>query len=356
MSFYKYFILLILIFIPLALSAQEGAAAEGRTEEDAETAASPAKQLVRVKDIAVIQGIRENQLTGIGLVTGLDGQGDSEKNPLLRRVLANFISAFNISVPAEQLKSKNCAVVSVTADIPAFVYPGDRIEVTVSSLGEAKSLESGILLQTPLRAANGKTYAAAQGKIKTARGRGAIQTVGTITDGAIMEEEVRALFSEQGAFSIILRRPDFSTAANLAKKIQAEIEGLEVSVRDSKLITVKSRETDNLISLITQIENMEIEADAPARVVINASSGVVVVGKNVKIDAAGISVGGAKITISTENEWEDKESEQFYWRNTSNVEDMVSMLQQIGLSTEKIIDVLKSLEAAGALHAVIEVM
>ena len=162
---------------------------------------------VRLKDIAYLQGVRENQLVGFGLITGLEGNGDSSNSALLKNVLSNLLSSFSISIDTDDISSRNTAVVMVTADIPAFVRSGDRISIHVSSLGDARSLSSGVLLQTPLKASNGIIYAVAQGQV----GRGGVntgpETVSIIPGGAIVEREVLSNYLDNNRVSILLRNP-----------------------------------------------------------------------------------------------------------------------------------------------------
>ena len=165
---------------------------------------SYSQETVRIKDIAYIQGVRENQLTGFGIVTGLAGKGDSDSSLLLKKILSNLLSGFGITIPPKDIKSKNSAAVMVTTDIPPFIRPGDRIPVTLSSIGDAKSLEGGVLLQTNLKAANNKVYAVAQGMIAYTDLGKSIKTVGYIPGGAIVEREAVSTISNNNYVSIIL--------------------------------------------------------------------------------------------------------------------------------------------------------
>ena len=168
-----------------------------------------AQDEIRLREISVVEGFRENQLAGLGIVTGLAGKGDSQSSPLMRRFLANMVSNFTEQVSERDIRSKNSAVVLVTADLPAYVQPGERISVRVSSIGDAKSLIGGVLLQTALKGADGAVYAVAQGSIPGISGS-SNDTVASLPGGGIMERAVNSRVSENGTVSILLKEPDFS--------------------------------------------------------------------------------------------------------------------------------------------------
>ena len=314
----------------------------------------------RIKDIATIYGIRENQLTGIGIVTGLDGDGDSDNALLLREVLANLLESFDISIDPEEIQSKNSAVVMVTADVPAYARPGERISITVSSIQDADNLNGGILLQTPLKAANGTTYAVAQGMITAARGRDAVTTVGRISGGALMEREVSSKFIEGKRVTILLKDPDFQTSHSVAEKINENFENADARPLDPARVEVKVPDSTNIgpVGFIAEIEQLTVSPDTEARVVIDPSTGIVVMGKNVKLGTVAVSYQGTKLSIgSTANRFSQNEQKNnFVINETANVQDLVNILQEVGVETDTIIGILQAVDRAGALYGKLIVM
>ena len=314
---------------------------------------------VRLKDIAYLQGVRENQLVGFGLITGLEGNGDSSNSALLKNVLANLLSSFSISIDTDDISSRNTAVVMVTADIPAFVRSGDRISVHVSSLGDARSLSSGVLLQTPLKASNGTIYAVAQGQV----GRGGVntgpETVSIIPGGAIVEREVLSNSLDNNRVSILLRNPDFTTASRIAEMLKITYPDEEVAAIDASLIQISlpEGEVDDPVGFISRVEELEVVPDAPARVVVNPRTGIVVVGKNVKIGQVAISYRGTKVDIGApKSRGADDEESTIAFPDVPTVEDLVNLLQATGLETDTIVEILKAIEQAGALYGRLVIM
>ncbi len=307
---------------------------------------------VRIKDIANIQGIRENQLLGIGLVTGLAGQGDASTSVLLQRTLSNFINSFGIAIEESEIRSKNCAVVMVSAEIPGFVRPGDRIDLSVSSIGDAQSLEGGILLQTNLKAANGEDYAIAQGKIIVPGSDGSIQTVGTIIDGAIIEREVISQFVSEGRIYLILKNPDFVTANSVGTAIEEAYEEIVVNTIDASQIEIfiPSERLDNIVSFISEIEQLTITPESSGKVVIDSQSGVIIIGENVRISKVAVSYQSMNITVGTSMFGQEENPNHFVIEDTTSVNDFVDTLTTFGLETETIIEILKAIERAGALY------
>jgi flagellar P-ring protein FlgI len=314
---------------------------------------------VRLKDIASIQGIRENQLIGFGLVTGLDGRGDSSNSKLLQIVLSNLLAAFDLSIPANDIRSKNCAVVTVTSDIPSFARTGDRINIHLSSIGDARSLEGGILLQTNLQAANGSVYAVAQGKLSIVSTSERTKTVGMIPGGAIVEREVVSDFVRQNAISIVLRNPDFGTSNNIVEAVEAVFPDFTVSAIDSSLIQVviPEEETRSIVAVISEIEDVLVTPDSDARIVVNARSGVVVFGKDARIGEVAVTFKGTNISVSSaRRSRNDEQKNSFTTTGLTTVADLVQLLQTVGLTTDNIIEILKAIEQAGALYGRLIVM
>lgn len=315
---------------------------------------------VRLKDIAYLQGVRENQLVGFGLITGLEGNGDSSNSALLKNVLSNLLSSFSITLDAEEITSRNTAVAMVTADIPAFVRPGDRISVHVSSLGDARSLQNGVLLQTPLKAANGTTYAVAQGQVGTGGRNNGPETVSVIPGGAIVEREVLSSYLANGQISILLHNPDFTTASRIAGMLRDTYPDETVAAVDASLIqiTLPEESVDDPVGFISRIEELEIVPDTPAKVVINPRAGIVVVGRNVKIGQVAVSYRETRVDIGTQRTRSSEGSGEqvFAFPETPTVDDLVNLLQATGLETDTIIEILKAIERAGALYGRLVIM
>lgn len=317
--------------------------------QDAPAAQTGGAPLVRIKDLARIEGLRENQLTGLGLVVGLAGQGDSSSNVALMEMLSSLMSNLGAQVRPEDLRSKNAAIVAITATLPAFTRPGDALDIQVASLGDAKALAGGLLLQTPLRAADGNVYAAAQGRVLAPTGRGAQSTSGTIPRGAILERPIPV--PEIGTEVVfLLHRPDFSTAQRIAEVLRQTFPDSAATVRDAGKV-VWQPTGDDRMAAIARAENLRIAAESAARVVISRQTGVVVMGRDVRLAAATVSVRGARISIG-----ERRTAEQGLVQTTTSVEDLVSLLQGLGLGTDAIIDILEALSKAGALFGTLEVL
>lgn len=265
----------------------------------------------RIKDIASIGGIRDNQLVGYGLVVGLAGTGDDIENGFTKETLANMLSRQGLGMKEsarDDLDSDNVASVMVSADLPPFAKVGSKIDVAVSSIGNADSLRGGILLMTPLRGADGAVYAVAQGPVSvggfSAGGSGASvsknhPTSGRITNGASVERELKYDFDERRVISINLYRPDFTTATGVATAIPAIVAGVKAKIMDASTVTVNLEESfrGNALQLVSIIENVNIEVDSPAMVVIDEKTGTIVMGENVRISTVAVAHGNLYIQI-----------------------------------------------------------
>jgi flagellar P-ring protein FlgI len=376
-----YLLISLFLLFPLCLYAQETGDAPSAISASPESSSiNAAIAGVRIKEIAEIQGIRTNQLVGFGIVTGLEGTGDSSRSKLMKRLIANFIAAFDVDAAENEISSKNSAAVMVTADTPPFARPGQRIDVTVSSLQDARSLNGGILLQTPLKGANGNVYAVAQGMVDSSGGEEGRGTVGRVSDGAIVEREVLSRFDEeQNAFSLLLKRPDFSTAFAVYEAVSTQFPDLNVVPLDGSQIRVELSDPDPMkrLEIISQIEKLTIQPDIQGKVVINSSSGVVVMGSTVRIgpvsvsydtadleispfssmgSTGGLSEGGGQVNGGTEETAPRIEEGSFLLRSTTRVGDLVSVMKAAGLPIEDIIEIMKTIERAGALYGSLEVM
>jgi flagellar P-ring protein precursor FlgI len=315
---------------------------------------------VRIKEIAEIQGVRPNQLVGFGIVTGLEGTGDSSRSKLMKKLIGNFIAAFDVQIEEDAVQSKNSAAVMVTADTPPFARSGQRIDVTVSSLQDARSLSGGILLQTPLKAANGTVYAVAQGPVVSSKGEDGNGTVGSVVEGALIEREIVSRFTGEGSgFSLLLKRPDFTTAYAVYEAVAERFPSLEVIPVDASKIQVMLTGADakRRMEIISQIENLTVVPDTAGRVVINSASGVVVMGTDVRIGPVSVSYDTADLEVGPMASLrEERDRGAFLLESTTRVGDLVSILKDAGLPIEDIIEIMKTIERAGALYGTLEVM
>lgn len=312
---------------------------------------------VRIKDIAAVAGLRGNQLLGLGLVTGLDGKGDSSTSSLLRSSLSSLVASFGVSIAPADVRSRNAAVVMVSAELPPFARAGDTIDITVSSIGDARSLDGGILLQANLQAANGQTYAVAQGRVMTAQDAAAAKTVGTISDGAIVEKDIVSQYLANNVVSIILRNPDFVTASSVKKAIEAAFSGIAVTSRDASMVDVRLPDSARAdpVGFLATLEALTVTPDANGRVVINAASGVIVMGEKVRIGKVAVSYRTARVTVGAVAP-ASTSSDIFVIDETTTVDDFVAALKAVGLKADVIIGVLKAVEQAGALYGTLLIM
>lgn len=269
---------------------------------------SLAAQAARIKDIAGIGGVRENQLIGYGLVTGLMGTGDDVKNGFTKETIANMLSRQGISMRDKTPKAKNIAAVMVTAQLPPFAKTGTRIDVTVSSIGDATSLQGGQLIMTPLRAGNGDIYAVAQGPLVlggfSANGANASMTknqtnVAIIANGAFVEREVQHSFDKENKFIVNLFAADFTTAVKLASIVNQSIGGVNAKAIDSSTVVIGADPASDksMTELIAAVENVDVPVETSAVVVMNEKTGTVVMGENVRISTVAVAHGNLSIQI-----------------------------------------------------------
>jgi flagellar P-ring protein precursor FlgI len=266
----------------------------------------------RIKDIAIVAGARDNQLAGFGLVVGLAGDGD--KNPIdTLQTIANLLQRYGLTVPALFISAKNVAIVMVTADIPAFCKPGSRLDVVVSSMGDAKSLQGGVLVQTPLLAADNKVYAVAQGALSLGGlsagggeggGGASVQknhpTVGTIINGALVEREIPATIVTGNHLELLLRNPDFTSASRMAAVLNGRFPASSVAVDSTTVrVGIPTTWTASSVDFISQIESLEMTPDVPARVIINERTGTIVATARIHISNCAISHGNVTISIAS---------------------------------------------------------
>ncbi len=354
-------------------------------------ATDPAAAASRIKDIVSFEGVRENQLVGYGLVVGLNNTGDTLKEGgFTKQSLQAMLNRLGVKPTSEGLTSKNVAAVMVTAELPAFARQGSRIDVQVSALGDADNLQGGTLLVTPLLGADGEVYAVAQGQVGIAgfAAKGAAETVtrgvptnGRIANGAIVEREVAFEMANMDAVTLTLRNPDFTTARRIAQAVNAYLGTPAAKPSDPSTVhvDVPGSYRRNVVNLLTDIEQLRIEPDQPARVVIDETSGIIVMGENVRVSTVAIAQGNLTIRISetpqvsqpnpfaevgetvvvprTDIAVDDDATRRLgIVQNGVTLQDLVNGLNALGIGPRDLISILQAIKAAGALHADIEVM
>jgi flagellar P-ring protein precursor FlgI len=346
--------------------------------------ALPAMANPRIKDLVEIEGVRGNDLVGYGLVVGLSGTGDSIRNsPFTEEALANLLERLGVNVSGEQFRPQNVAAVIVTATLPPFARAGGRVDVTVSAIGDADSLLGGTLVMTPLNAADGEIYAVAQGPILAgginARGEAAqtqlgVPTAGSIPGGARVEREIPFSFGDMPRVRLALREPDFSTAARIEKAINARLGRPVARMDDAGTVTLDlARAEAAPAALIARIENLQVRPATKARVVIDQRSGTIVLGADVRISRVAVAQGNLAIRVQetplavqpnpfAEGESivvprtdiqidENDQNRMALVEKNVTLADLVDGLNALGVGPRDMIDILKAIKAAGALHA-----
>lgn len=346
-------------------------------------------QLVRIKDITTVEGIRDNPIMGYGVVVGLSRTGDSQQTVFSIQTLANLLQRMGLQIPAASVRVNNIAAVFVTATLPPFARPGMKIDVTVSSIGDAKSLAGGILLMTPLMSSNGSVYAVAQGPLTlggySAGGAGNSKTinhltVGRIPEGASVEKDASVELKTMTTLSLLLRDPDFDVATNIASAINKEVGRDVAHAVDSRRVEISSpnADTGGIPSLMARIDPLEINIHATAKVVVNERTGTIVMGGATTIGACSILHGNLVIEIATkyqvsqpaplsakgetavvpdtELQANEKTAQLIQLKQGATVEDLVQGLQNIGASARDIVSILQAIKAVGALEADLEVL
>ena len=346
---------------------------------------APAIADVRIKDIVDVEGVRENDLVGYGLVIGLNGTGDTIRNsPYTEEALSSLLERLGVNVQGEQFRPNNVAAVLITASLPPFARKGSRIDVTVSSIGDAKSLSGGTLVMTPLTAADNAIYAVAQGSVLVsgfeATGAAAsitegVPTTGTIPGGARVEQEVAFDFANLTSIRLALRSPDFTTAERIERAVNAAT-GLQMAeMIDAGTVEINlSVQSASPARLMSSIENITLRPAQKARVVVDQRSGTIVLGANVKVSSVAIAQGNLSIRIAesplavqpnpfsttgetiilprTDIQVVDAEPGNIALvEENVTLADLVAGLNALGVSPREMIDILKSMKTAGALHA-----
>jgi flagellar P-ring protein precursor FlgI len=351
--------------------------------------APPARAASRIKDLASIEGVRQNQLIGYGLVVGLNGTGDTINNiPFTKQSLTAMLERLGVNIRGQTLRTGNVAAVMVTANLPAFGTQGTRIDVTVSSLGDSKSLQGGTLLVTPLLGADGNVYAVAQGSLAiggfSAEGEAAkivkgVPTVGRIVNGAIIEREIDFALNRLPNLRLALRNSDFTTAKRIASAVNDFIGTPTAEPIDPSTValTIPKQFAGNVVALITEIEQLQIEPDTPAKIIIDERSGIIVMGRDVRVSTIAIAQGNLTVSITeapqvsqpaplsrgrtrvvlrTRLGVQEDGHKLALVRESVSLQQLVDGLNALGIGPRDMIAILQAIKAAGAIQADIEVM
>ncbi|WP_293807521.1 flagellar basal body P-ring protein FlgI [uncultured Bosea sp.] len=350
----------------------------------------PVFALSRIKDLAAVEGVRTNQLLGYGIVVGLNGTGDTLNNtPFTKQSLQAMLERLGVNTRGANMRTANVAAVMVTANLPPFSTQGTRVDVTVSAMGDAKSLQGGTLLVTPLLGADGEVYAVSQGPVaisgfsaegeasKITRG---VPTVGRIANGGVVEREIDFALNKLSTLRLSLRNPDLTTARRMAAAINEFVGGDSAEPTDPSTVVLQipARFKGNMIKLLTDIEQLRIEPDQLARIVIDERSGIIVMGKDVRVSTVAVAQGNLTVTISEQpqvsqpNEFARGRTvvtpqtsvkvdtgggnKLALVKESVTLAELVDGLNALGIGPRDLISILQAIKSAGALQAEIEVM
>jgi flagellar P-ring protein precursor FlgI len=351
--------------------------------------AAPAQAASRIKDLANVEGVRQNQLIGYGLVVGLNGTGDTLNNiPFTRQSLQAMLERMGVNIRGQTLRTGNVAAVMVTANLPPFGTQGTRIDVTVSAMGDSKSLQGGTLLVTPLLGADGNVYAVAQGSLAiggfAAEGDAAkitkgVPTVGRISNGAIIEREIDFALNRLPNLRLALRNADFTTAKRIASAVNDFIGIATAEPIDPSTVqlTIPKQFAGNVVALITEIEQLQIEPDLPAKIVIDERSGIIVMGRDVRVSTVAVAQGNLTVSITetpqvsqpapfsrgrtavvprTRLGVQEDGRKLALVKESVSLQQLVDGLNALGIGPRDMIAILQAIKASGAIQADIEVM
>lgn len=339
-----------------------------------------------IRDVATVEGVRDNPVLGYGMVVGLKGTGDRQQTVFTTQTLANLLQRMGVQAPGATMRVNNVAAVFVTANLPPFARPGTRLDVTVSSVGDAKSLEGGLLLLTPLYGADGRVYGAAQGPVTvggySAGGAGNSKqvnhpTVGRIPGGGVVERDSALDLRRADKVSLLLSESDFSTAEEVTVAINKEFGKTMAAAVDGRRVEINAAGAPDLPALLARVENLSVEVHRRARVVVNERTGTIVMGKDVRLGAVSILHGNFSIEIATvftvsqpegfsrgetavvpqpSVQAQETPARRIELTQGASVEQLVNGLQTIGATARDVIAILQAIKAAGALEAELEVI
>ncbi|WP_026289331.1 flagellar basal body P-ring protein FlgI [Thioalkalivibrio sp. ALMg11] len=375
----------LLLLAALLVAGLGSAAVSAQTAIQQQAAMQERSYMERVKDVASVSGVRDNQLIGYGLVVGLDGTGDqTTQTPFTVQSLNNMLGQLGLTPDAGNPQLRNVAAVMVTAELPPFAKPGQRIDITVSSMGNATSLRGGTLLMTPLKGADGQTYSIAQGNLIVG-GFGAegsdgsritvnVPSVGRIPNGATVEREVPTAFAQGDHVTLNLNRPDFTTANRLVQTVNDTFGHGVANALDGSSVRVRAPSNpDHRVGFVAELENLPIERGTPpARVIVNSRTGTVVIGSSVQVTPAAVSHGSLTVTISeapqvvqpapfgegetaiqpdTDIAIEEGDNTMFLFDPGTSLDEIVRAVNNVGAAPGDLVAILEALREAGALRA-----
>jgi flagellar P-ring protein precursor FlgI len=352
--------------------------------------AGPAEAASRIKDLASVEGVRTNSLQGYGIVVGLNGTGDSLANsPMTKQSLTAMLEQMGVNTAGANMRTANVAAVMVTANLPPFSTQGSRIDVTISAMGDAKSLQGGTLLFTPLLGADNEIYATAQGQLSvsgfTAQGAGAsitrgVPTEARIASGATVEREIGFKLASMNSLRLALRNPDFTTARRIAMAVN-DLMGTPVAEPTDPAnvrLTIPRDFNGNIVDLITDIEQLAVDVDIPAKVIVDDSSGIIVMGQDVRVSTVAIAQGNLTVTVTERPEVsqpapfsqgqttvvprtaisvdDSSKNHMAVLKNSVSLRELVDGLNALGVGPRDLITILQAIKSSGALQAEIEVM
>lgn len=338
---------------------------------------------IRIKDIAAFEGVRDNQLIGYGLVVGLNGTGDSDQTTFPVQSVVNLLERMGISINRSEITVKNVAAVMVTGTLPPFAKQGNRMDVLVSSMGDAKSIAGGTLLMTPLKGGDGQVYAVAQGPVLTnafsyggqaSAAQKNHPTAGRVPEGALVERELPNMLTDRRQLTLNLRQPDFTTAARMAAVINERFNGGVATCNDpgSVQLSIPPAYQGRTVEFVADLERLEVQPDVVAKVVLNERTGTIVVGENVRLSAVAVSHGNLTLLIRetpqvsqpqpfsrgetkevprTDLKIKEEAGGLALMRESANIGDVVRALNALGVTPRDLIGIMQAIKAAGALQA-----
>ncbi|MCI7412040.1 flagellar basal body P-ring protein FlgI [Helicobacter bilis] len=325
-----------------------------------------ALQAEKIGDLTNIAGVRDNQLMGYGIVIGLNGTGDKGGSKFTAQSMANMLETMNVKVTADDIKSKNVAAVMVTASLPPFARQGDRIDIKISSIGDAKSLQGGTLVMTPLNAVDGQIYAVAQGAISVGKGDSLVS--GTINGGATIEKEVIYNLANQSSTTLSLKKSDFQNAIKVQNKINEVFGDNSATALDSRTIKINKPNNLSMIEFLALVQEVDIPYSAREKIVIDEKSGTIVSGLGISVQPIVLTHGDLTLKITNEFDTNDKSTKVDSMTldpqtntlssngQTPTVASVVRALQRLGASPQSIVSILETMKRSGAIAADIEVL